>query len=322
MISIHRFLQLLSILWTAIIFTEGTLTVTYEFGEDCSVSLDDVSENRQIYVEYKGEKVSTWCDYMSFNGRGYNILDEYEICVTPIYFNDPYCSVRLDYKSSYGGRTLQSVSCGENVYKKFCGSQDDYMYIFFEKRGRKSTQNAKFKLHITATKVFDYKKNKKNLVGAIVGGIVGGCVFIGLLIGCCCWCACKRKSSQGQVLVPTQENAVPMVNQSTYHYPSYNAQNPSGNTTVYPPGNYATQYTPQYNTQTQYNSQPQYNTQTEYNTQPQYNTQPEYNTQPQYNPQPQYNTETPNQSSETSRWHEPDKSPSAPPPSYDEVAYK
>jgi hypothetical protein len=29
------------------------------------------------------------------------------VCVEPIYFQDPDCAVRLDYKTSYGGKSLQ-----------------------------------------------------------------------------------------------------------------------------------------------------------------------------------------------------------------------
>ncbi|XP_061167919.1 uncharacterized protein LOC133176880 [Saccostrea echinata] len=305
MIPIIGFFRLM-VISVVPVFAEGTLSFTYEFGEDCSVSLEDVNENLEIYAEYHGKDVSSWCDYFSFNGRGRKILDEYEICVRPIYFRDPDCSLRLDYKSSYNGRTLQSVSCEKNSNTKYCGSQDEYLYIYFEKRNGKSTSKASFRLHITARKVFDYEENQKSLVGAIVGGVVGGCFFVAVVTGICCWCACRRKPSQGQVLNPTQANAVPLVNQPAYPYPSHNVQHTENNTGTYPPANYAAQYTA-------YNSQPQYNPQPGYNTQPQYNTQAQYNSQPQYDTQPQY------QSSETSGWQEPEKQASAPPPSYDEV---
>ncbi|XP_048739201.2 uncharacterized protein LOC125653680 isoform X4 [Ostrea edulis] len=233
---------LIGVLCIAATPVDGIETDTYEFGDDCTVSFKKVNEERQIYVEYKGKHIRWLCDDFSFKGRGENIMDDYEICVTPQYFTDPDCAVRLDYKSSYTSGRLQSVNCSENYNSKFCHSDGKYLYIDFKTRGGKSTSKARFKLLITARKVFDYG----NFVGAIVGGVFGGLLLISLVIGLICCCACRRKPTQGQVLNPSQ---TPMVNQPAYPYVTYSTQ-PTGNTAIpYPTENYPRQY-PGYTTQT------------------------------------------------------------------------
>ncbi|XP_048742676.1 uncharacterized protein LOC125656130 [Ostrea edulis] len=231
-------------------------TDTYEFGKDCTVFWKYLDEDDRIYVGYNGRDVSFVCDDYSFKGKGDEILDEYEVCVTPLNFTDPNCAVRLDYKTTYGGSTLQSVTCTENNNKKYCGPQDETFYIFFEKRSGKDTSNAKFKLLITTNKVFDYGA----VVGAIAGGVIGGIVLISLLTGLVCWCVCKRKPTQGQVLTPSQGNQISVVNQPAYPQPAYpqaaySTQPAGNNVTLYPTANYATQYSTGYNTQPPLQSQ-------------------------------------------------------------------
>ncbi|XP_048742684.2 uncharacterized protein LOC125656134 isoform X2 [Ostrea edulis] len=233
-------------------------TETYEFGEKCSVFWKYLDENDRIYVDYNGKHVASYCNDYSFKGKGDEILDEYEVCITPVNFTDPDCAVRLDYKTSYAGSTLQSVTCTENNNKKYCGPQDETLFIFFKQRNKKDTSNAKFKLLITTKKVFDYGV----FVGSIVGGVIGGIVLISMLTGLVCWCVCKRKPTQGQVLNPSQGNQTSVVNQPLYSqaaysqpaypqaaysqpaYPqaAYSAQPAGNNVTLYPTANYATQY--------------------------------------------------------------------------------
>ncbi|XP_048742686.1 uncharacterized protein LOC125656135 [Ostrea edulis] len=234
--AIHSIL-LIAVVCFCQVLVEGIDTVSYEFGDDCSVSFEEVNEDRQIYVEYNGKKVGFLCDYFSFEGQGKEILDEYEVCVTPIYFQDPDCAVRLDYQTSYGGKTLQSVTCDKNYNTKYCGPRDDFFYINFEKRDSKSTSNARFKLLVTANKVFDYG----GLVGAIIGGVIGGIVLITVVTGVVCFFVCRRKPTQGRVLNPSQTNQTPMGVQPTYPLAAYPTQ-PLTNTTPFPTANYATQY--------------------------------------------------------------------------------
>lgn len=76
-----------------------------EFGEDCPFLSKDVDEDSAIYVEYNGKKVASNCDYFKFRGRGDDVLDEYSVCVTPVYFNDTKCAVEIDIKTSLPGVT-------------------------------------------------------------------------------------------------------------------------------------------------------------------------------------------------------------------------
>ncbi|XP_061167926.1 uncharacterized protein LOC133176887 [Saccostrea echinata] len=222
-----------------------TETMSYEFGDTCSVFLKELDESRQFYVEYHGKRVSTLCDDFSFEGRGDEIMDEYKVCVTPQYFNDPDCAIELVYTSSVFGKPLQSVTCSKNIHTKFCGKKEDYLYINFKKRDDKSTSSASFKLLVTAEKVFDYG----TFVGAIVGGVIGGIILITILTGIFCWCVCRRKPNQGQVLGTTQNTSGQTTNQPGIPYATYSTQQSNNTTTLYPTGNYSTQYSAGYSAQ-------------------------------------------------------------------------
>lgn len=76
-----------------------------EFGADCPIFTKDVDEGNEIYIEYKGKEVESYCDDLKFRGRGNDILDEYSVCVTPLYFNDDDCAVEIDIKTSFNGVT-------------------------------------------------------------------------------------------------------------------------------------------------------------------------------------------------------------------------
>lgn len=176
---------------------------TYEFGADCPIFTKDVDEGNEIYIEYKGKDVESYCDDLKFRGRGNDILDEYSVCVTPLYFNDDDCAVEIDIKTSFNGVTKHKITCTDNS-ANYCGPQDETLYIVFKKRFGKSTRNANFKLKITTKKEYDYDESHAYLIGAIVGGIIGGLVLITVCIAIFCWCVCRRKPSQGTVFNPAQ----------------------------------------------------------------------------------------------------------------------
>ncbi|XP_056000596.1 uncharacterized protein LOC130046380 [Ostrea edulis] len=222
-------------------------TVTYEFGKDCSVFLEDLDENRQVYVEYNGGYVGIFCNDISFNGKGDEIMDEYEVCVTPQYFEDPDCAIELEYKASVTGGTLRSVTCASNYNEKLCGAREKSMFIYLEKRNGKDTSHARFKLLVTANKVFDYGST----VGAVIGGLIGGIAFIACVAAVVCHFVCKRKATQGQILGPSPTVQTPMLNQQAYPYTPTNYQQPSMNTNPYPITNYSTPYSAEYNMQSQ-----------------------------------------------------------------------
>jgi hypothetical protein len=70
-----------------------------------------VNEERQVYVEYNGRSLGWRCDSFTFQREGVNRMDDYEMCVTPIYFKDPNCNVKLEYRTTYEGRVLQVCTC-------------------------------------------------------------------------------------------------------------------------------------------------------------------------------------------------------------------
>ncbi|XP_061180228.1 uncharacterized protein LOC133188756 [Saccostrea echinata] len=223
-----------------IIFSEvvATETITYEFGDTCLVFLKELDESVQYSVEYHGKPVSILCDDYSFHGKGDVIADEYKVCVTPQYFNDSDCAIELVYTSTLFGTPLQSVTCSKNFNTRFCGKEEDYLYINFKRRDGKSTSSASFKLLVTAEKVLDFGI----LVGTIVGGVLGGIVLIIILTGIVCVCLCGRKPTRGQVLETTQNTSGQAINQPGIPYATYSTQQSSNTTTLYPTGNYSTQY--------------------------------------------------------------------------------
>lgn len=94
-----------------------SIFITDTFGDDCSVSLEHVDEDTVIYAKYDGsidKGLNSWCNYMSFIGRDDGYMNEYEICVTPVTYEDPDCSMELQYSSDYSG--YDDVQ----VYDLFC----------------------------------------------------------------------------------------------------------------------------------------------------------------------------------------------------------
>lgn len=205
-LSLSITILLLILSHVALVSGYGT---TYEFGEDCSDLSKDVYENSEKYVEYHGKKVSLSCDFFKFRGEGDDILDEYSVCVTPLYFNDTDCAVEIDINTSYSGVTKHRITCTENKRAKYCGPQDESLYIKFKTRFGRDSNEANFKLKITSKKEYDFLDTDDSvdysaLVGAIVGGVISGLVLITVCIALICWCVCKRKQSPGRVVNATQ----------------------------------------------------------------------------------------------------------------------
>lgn len=78
-----------------------------EFGNDCPILTKDLTEYDEIYVEYNGKDVSSSCNKFKFRGRGEKSLDEYSICVTPLYFNDRTCAVEVDIMTSFSAEATE-----------------------------------------------------------------------------------------------------------------------------------------------------------------------------------------------------------------------
>ncbi|XP_062578745.1 uncharacterized protein LOC134240697 [Saccostrea cucullata] len=220
-------------------FTEAIETTEYTFGNSCP-TLEEVNEDRQIHINYEGQKVR--CYYMSFEGQGEDNKDRYKVCVTRQWFQDPDCSVEIIFRSSYGGRKLKSFTCSNSYTSKFCTDRDDPLYVYFETRNWKSTSDVNFRFLVTAEKDVDHSE----IVLAITGGVIGCLVFITMLTGLFCWCVCRRKPTAGRVIHQTGQ--VTTVTQPAFPYATYSAQ-ATGNTSLYPTANYSTQYSTGYVTQ-------------------------------------------------------------------------
>lgn len=121
----------------------------YEFGEYCLSFPNDIDNDDELYVEYNGKPVSFIWDTFAFRGGGDldDIFDECSTCVTPLYINDSNCAVALNIKTSLLGVTKHKITCTENKSTKFCGAQNETIYIEFKNRNSResSTSGTKFK---------------------------------------------------------------------------------------------------------------------------------------------------------------------------------
>lgn len=65
-----------------------------------------MKEDAKIIVRYEGKTVYS-CDYFSFEPASTTETGiSYKLCVRPLNFTDPDCSVQLEMKSSYLGSSL------------------------------------------------------------------------------------------------------------------------------------------------------------------------------------------------------------------------
>ncbi|XP_078309719.1 uncharacterized protein LOC111107293 [Crassostrea virginica] len=74
---------------------------TYEVGKDCSLPENTkyVTTNSTFLIEFNGSNVSSSCNRLNFMS-GDSTWRENTVCFTPLYFNDPECSLRLEYSST------------------------------------------------------------------------------------------------------------------------------------------------------------------------------------------------------------------------------
>lgn len=77
----------------------------------------DVNETRQFDVTYRGRALKYYCASIGFkgSGKGESLRDEYKVCVTPIYFNDPGCAVQLNFTEDVYAETFQVLYDNRNV---------------------------------------------------------------------------------------------------------------------------------------------------------------------------------------------------------------
>ncbi|CAG2250079.1 unnamed protein product [Mytilus edulis] len=216
----------------------GTSVQIYTFGEDCSVYFEMVNEDESIIAEYYGKKdLGSWCDYMSFTGRDSGYRNEYKICITPLVYEDPDCAVELTYRERYSGSPLKTYTCNDKPTTKYCGEQDEYMYIYLTSKRTNNFQNVQVKLKIEAVMTYDYSIT----IGIIIGCVIGGIVLISVIVGVILCYTCKRRTSAGQVMNPGTEMTMAQYQSPNESYPSQ----PTGNYAP-PPGSYPTQPTGNY----------------------------------------------------------------------------
>ncbi|VDI09023.1 Hypothetical predicted protein [Mytilus galloprovincialis] len=211
----------------------GKSEKTYTFGEDCAVTLKHIDEEKTITLLYNGRgDINSWCEDMSFIGRDDGYLNEYEICITPEVYEDPDCAVELTYRESYDGTPLKNYTCNDKPTTKYCGEQDEYMFIYLKHIKSRNKENVQVKLKVEAVLTYNYYATIGIIIGSVAGGILVICVVIGVIL----CITCRGRRSPGQVMNPGTG-----VGMGQFQSP--NASQPAGNYAPPLTGSYPTQPT-------------------------------------------------------------------------------
>lgn len=182
---------------------------TYEFGNDCPILTKDLTEYDEIYVEYNGKDVSSSCNKFKFRGRGEKSLDEYSICVTPLYFNDRTCAVEVDIMTSFSAEATEKITCTDIKRYKYCGLPDDTLSIVFKSTHGRSADDASFMLLVTATKGRDEMMGAGFLIVPLMILVVGGLFAMISSTSKLCLCVCRRNQLFGRLMVLEPGNRIP-----------------------------------------------------------------------------------------------------------------
>ncbi|XP_062578744.1 uncharacterized protein LOC134240695 isoform X2 [Saccostrea cucullata] len=173
-------------------------------GTDCGVT-STINENSNTQIEfdgrYDGRKILSrdlkyqQCDRIIFQTKNYDDPDaKYQICISPIYFNDRECAATLDYKNDLFASPLQSFDCHKNQNSRFCAPTDDRLYVFLNLSREKSISTTTFLFRVTAERV---DESKKTVIWAAVGGVIGGLVLLILIcVGVVLYRRSKRRRRQ------------------------------------------------------------------------------------------------------------------------------
>ncbi|XP_062578721.1 uncharacterized protein LOC134240673 [Saccostrea cucullata] len=219
----------------------GIETQEYIFGKDC-VNFEEVNEDRQIHLDYRGQTVSS-CPYMSFQEKGKQTSYEYQVCVSPTWFQDFFCSVEIVFKSGYNGKKLKSFTCSSSYSNlTFCADVGDPLYVNFDPQNGKSTHSVSFRFLITASRL-----GFTDLVLGSIGGAFAGILMLAFVVAFFCWCVCIRKLTTSQS-EQTTSSSVTTQPACTYMYVTSTAQ-PTGNIDLSSATTYSAQNSTLYGTQ-------------------------------------------------------------------------
>lgn len=155
----------------------------YRLGTDCGTT-STITEKSNTQIEfdgrYDGDKVTSGdlnyqqCDRIIFQTKNYDEPDaRYNICISPIYFNDRECAVTLDFKNSLFASPLKSFDCQNRMDFKFCVPNGEKLYVFLNLSEGKSFAQTTFLFRVVAERT-----DKPTPVLAIVLGVLGGVLLV------------------------------------------------------------------------------------------------------------------------------------------------
>ncbi|XP_076095293.1 uncharacterized protein LOC143065768 [Mytilus galloprovincialis] len=230
---------------TTIIYLLNVIVAVFgtdTFIEDCSVSLENGNDDESFIAEYYGKNdLDSWCDYM-FYGRDSDYRNEYKICITPLVYEDHDCAVELTYKESYGCSLLKTYTCNDKPTTKYCGEQDEFMYIYLTSKKPNNLQNVQVELQIEAVMTYNYYRT----IGIIIGWVIGGIILISAIVRIILCYTCRGRRSTGQVMNPGTGITMAQYQSPNASYPSQPTGNyapPQDSYSTQPTGNYPVQPT-------------------------------------------------------------------------------
>lgn len=155
----------------------------YRLGTDCGTT-STITEKSNTQIEfdgrYDGDKVTSGdlnyqqCDRIIFQTKNYDEPDaRYNICISPIYFNDRECAVTLDFKNRLFASPLKSFDCQNRMDFKFCVPNGEKLYVFLNLSEGKSFALTTFLFRVVAERT-----DKPTPVLAIVLGVLGGVLLV------------------------------------------------------------------------------------------------------------------------------------------------
>ncbi|XP_062601958.1 uncharacterized protein LOC134263582 [Saccostrea cucullata] len=105
----------------------GNSTVTYIFGFKCYLGHQRLDVSSVVYIQYDGEPIL--CDEIFFLGQDAANGNALQLCLTPVYYDDPYCEIFIEYKSYLTGQILQTLRCRDNKTITWCSEETDNLSV-------------------------------------------------------------------------------------------------------------------------------------------------------------------------------------------------
>ncbi|XP_061186247.1 uncharacterized protein LOC133194273 [Saccostrea echinata] len=121
-------LVIVTVWYSRVISTEiENSTITYVYGFKCYFGHQRLDLSSVVYIQYEGDPIL--CDEIFFLGQDATNGNKYQLCLTPVYYHDPYCEIFVEYKSYLTGQILQTLRCKDNNTNTWCSEETDNLSV-------------------------------------------------------------------------------------------------------------------------------------------------------------------------------------------------